>query len=779
MKKHLTIFNLQYLYHKIISFGICLLLCNANINAQQINGKGANTSFKTLEAENGQLTGGAAIKAATANFPPTIPTPEVEASGRAYVELKTTGAAVTWTNNTEINSNTIVVRSCIPDATAGGGIDATINLYVDGVFRQAINLTSKYTWVYETSNDRWNNNTPNSSPRRFYDEARAFIIGNPIAPGSTITLKKDNDNTATFYYIDLIDLEEVGPALTQPENSLSVTQYGATPNDGIDDSQAFKNAINACQFQKKTLWIPSGVFHTKGTITARNITIAGAGMWYTTNYRIPDTEAKGYRHKWDLYDCTVKDLYIFAPATGRNKAAGEDYGMTMQGQTSWLVERVWAHNLGVGFWMSGSNGIIRNCRSSTSWGDGINMNNSNINNQNNPDFKGVNITCENNFVRGNTDDGIALNSQNGGGKDKNMFGITIKNNTSISTIWANGIRLAGGRGTIVQDNLVTDVADNSGIKIAKFGTDGNPLESADVEGNLIIRGTGIRRNNSAGNSGIYISDNVEGVTISNNVIEDCEIGIIIQNCIGTVFNNNSVTKPYYQGFKIDVNANGSASITRNTVTNLRSGQLAYQNLSTPSKFTVTTMTNNSWQTLPVELTNYYAKKSNNQTVINWTTLSETNNSHFIIARSLNGQDFSQLGKVRGMLNSTNIQQYEFLDKKPFIGTNYYRLIQYDLNGDSTDYGVKTVKFTLNDSENLTIYPNPSKSKFTISFNEIISTEKTNILINDITGKTVYNGFHTVQNGIIDIDTHLPNGYYVLKVVNNLSEHITKKILIQQ
>lgn len=776
MKKYCSIFNLKNLYYKTISIAICLSICSTYINAQQINGKGASTPFKTLEAESGQLSGGATVRSATANFAPTTPTPEVEASGRAFVELKTTGASITWTNNTGINSNTIVVRACIPDATTGGGIDATINLYVDGVFRQALNLTSKYTWVYELNGDRWNNNTPNSSPRRFYDEARAFITGTPIAPGSTITLKKDIENTASFYYIDLIDLEEVGPALTQPENSLSVTDFGAIANDGIDDGAAFRTAISACQFQKKTLWIPPGVFHTKGTLTARNITIAGAGMWYTTNYRIPDTEARGYRHKWDLYDCTVRDLYIFAPADGRNKAAGEDYGMTMQGQTGWLVERVWAHNLGVGFWMSGRNGIIRYCRSSTSWGDGINLNNSG---SIQADFSGQNITCENNFVRGNTDDGIALNSQNGGGAQYNMFAITIKNNTSVSTIWANGLRIAGGRNTLLQNNLVTDVADNSGIKIARFGVNGNPVESATIDGNQIIRGTGVRRNNSAGNSGIYISDDVEGVTISNNIIQDCEIGLIIQNCIATLFDSNQVTNPYYQGFKIDANANGSATITKNTVTNLRTGQLAYQNLSNASKFTVISITNNSWQTLPVELTNYYAKKNNNQAAIYWATLSETNNSHFTIERSLNGQDFNMLGSIKGAENSTNAQQYEFLDRKPFIGTNYYRLIQYDLNGESKDYGIKTVKFSLNERDNTTIYPNPSSGKFIISFNDVIPAEKTNISIQDITGKTIYNQLHTVLGSKINVSVAIPNGYYILKATNSITGDITKKILIQQ
>lgn len=752
-----------YLTPIFLSFLLCLSINLAH--SQQYNGKGANTPFKTLEAEDGTISGGATIRRMTSY--PTFHTPEIEASGRAFAELKNIGSAISWVNNTGINSNTIVVRSCLPDSPTGGGIDATLNLYVDGVFRQSLELTSKYAWVY----GGWTNNTPGPDPRRFYDEFRFFIQGSPIANGSTITLKKDADNIASFYYIDLIDLEEVGPPLTQPENSLSIIDFGATPNDGTDDTKAFNDCIAKCQLFKMTMWIPAGVFHTKGIIKARGITIAGAGMWHTTHYRIIDP-AVNYRHKFELTDCNVKDLYMFAPATGRELSAGKDYGMTMNGEKGWIVENVWANNVSVGFWMSGINGIIRNCRSSSSWGDGINMNNAS---QFVPTAIGKNFICENNFLRGNQDDGIALNAQNGTGTEHNMEEIKIQNNTSICTIWANGLRIAGGKGTLVKDNYITDAADNNGIKLAIFGELGNPLESIDVIGNVIIRGTGLRKI-GGGNGGIHITSSAKNVYLKDNIVIDSEVGFLIERC-DVMVDNNTVINPNYQGFKIVSSAIGTAKIVNNKVTGLANNQKAFEDLS-GKDFTVTLMAGNSWQTTPVELINYYAKKSNNQASIYWTTLTEKNNSHFTIERSSNGKHFNKLGKVTGLLNSTNVQQYEFSDKNPFTGTNYYRLIQYDLNGDSTDYGIKTVKFTLNEAENTSIYPNPSQGKFTISFKDSNYSEQINIVIQDITGKDIYNQLHTVQDGKVNINIHIPSGYYTLKATNNITGYITKKVLIQ-
>ncbi|NED07834.1 hypothetical protein G3I55_40085, partial [Streptomyces sp. SID6648] len=63
-----------------------------------------------------------------------------EASGRKAVHLDKTGAYVEFT--TKADTNTLVTRFSIPDAPGGGGIDATLNVYVDGVMKKALPLTS-------------------------------------------------------------------------------------------------------------------------------------------------------------------------------------------------------------------------------------------------------------------------------------------------------------------------------------------------------------------------------------------------------------------------------------------------------------------------------------------------------------------------------------------------------------------------------------------------------------------------------------------------------------
>ncbi|MBM4152419.1 MAG: hypothetical protein FJ220_02710, partial [Kiritimatiellaceae bacterium] len=456
----------------------------------------------------------------------------------------------------------------------------TLNLYVNGVKRSTVTMNSKYSWIYGVR-DYTNNNPSAGTPKRFYDSYRLLLPTNYPA-GSTIMLKKDSDNTAAYYRIDLITLEKVGPALTQPANTLSVTSYGATGNDTTDDSTAFNNCIKACESQKKGMWIPAGKFYTKGVIFADNISIYGAGMWYTENHRII-----GARHKWDLGNCTIQDLYITVPETGKTEANGHDYGLNMSGASGWLAQRVWIHRAGACFWLSGTDGTIKDCRATESWADGINLNNSSALDATK---RGIRLTATNNFIIGAADDGIALNAQNGGGVTYNMVDTKIMNNTSIAVNWANGMRVAGGRNTLMQNNLITDPSDSNGIRIGQFGADGSPCESILVVSNVIRRGCGIR--STYGRGGIAVTDGAKATIKANTISDSPVLGIDVQDCTAT-FENNLIERPAQQGFLVKSGSSGSGIFKNNTVTGLLSGMIAYRN-DARSTFTET-LTGNSWQ----------------------------------------------------------------------------------------------------------------------------------------------------------------------------------------
>ena len=113
-----------------------------------------------------------------------------------------------------------------------------------------------------------------------FDEVHQ-LFSTTYQAGTTFKLQVDSGDTASSYTINLADFEDVGPALTQPAGSVSVTSEGADAT-GVNDSTAAFNAAVAAAGAGGTVWIPPGTFNIPRHITVNNVTVAGAGMWYST-----------------------------------------------------------------------------------------------------------------------------------------------------------------------------------------------------------------------------------------------------------------------------------------------------------------------------------------------------------------------------------------------------------------------------------------------------------------------------------------------------------------
>ncbi|HEY2081941.1 MAG TPA: autotransporter-associated beta strand repeat-containing protein [Verrucomicrobiae bacterium] len=587
-------------------FRLCLFaglaLLGGNTKALAV---GAVTPFTTIEAESGILGGGAVVRAFTVGSPvPTGPTMELEASGMGYVLLTNVNQSVSWTNPVA-NANAIVIRNCIPDAPGGGGITATINMYVDGIFRQSITLSSKQSWNYMNSTTTPDDPNGGGVPWHFYNEDRAFITGSPIAAGSVIMFREDAVNTAAFYDIDSIDLESVPAAKTQPAGSLSITSppYSADPTFTTDSTTAIRNCINDARSQGKTVWIPPGKFMinslASGALTLPGVTVEGAGVWYSMIYKkipLPPPTTPWRSHIQLGTNSVLRDVSIDSDAIYRSNGGlgGDDYGIDSNG-TNWLVERVWIQHCDAN-WMSGNFSTIRDSRVADSWADGINLNNGNS-----PANQGFNLTASNNFVRGCGDDGIATYSDAGpNGDNTQMRNTTIVNNTSIAPYWANGLRIAGGSNVTVQGNLIDSVSANNGMEVGIFGDTGQPLDSALVTGNVILRGGGWNSTDRHGMhvgslaSGSFFPNSYTRAIITNNIIryalrDGLKIGTTFENL---TVSHNLIDQPAQIGVHIQSGVTGTGAFDYNLVTNQFAGKVQYQNDSTATF--LTTHLSNSW-----------------------------------------------------------------------------------------------------------------------------------------------------------------------------------------
>ncbi len=181
------------------------------------------------------------------------------------------------------------------------------------------------------------------------------------------------------------------------------------------------------------------------------------------------------------------------------------------------------------------------------------------------------------------------------------------------------------------------------------------------------------------------------------------------------------------------------------------------------------ITNEAWSvvtpssTLPVKLTNYEASKVSDAAVITWSTDFEENNYYFTIERSANGRDFKAIAKINSKGNTSSGHQYSHTDNTPLKGKNYYRLVQYDLDGKSVYYGIKLLNFEL--TSEIKILPNPIADRFSISI-QSKQTSIVQITVFDIHGRQVTEfkkDIRTGNNLIPVVSKEWAAGFYTIKI----------------
>ncbi|MBE9462084.1 T9SS type A sorting domain-containing protein [Dyadobacter subterraneus] len=117
--------------------------------------------------------------------------------------------------------------------------------------------------------------------------------------------------------------------------------------------------------------------------------------------------------------------------------------------------------------------------------------------------------------------------------------------------------------------------------------------------------------------------------------------------------------------------------------------------------------------LPVSLARYFAKVEGGAVKLEWSTATETDNSHFEIEHSTDAKNFKMIGFIEANGSSSVRRDYTWYDNRPLNGTNYYRLVQIDYDGKTTKYGIKSLRFGPPTELSPYLYPNPAVETVTI------------------------------------------------------------------
>lgn len=179
--------------------------------------------------------------------------------------------------------------------------------------------------------------------------------------------------------------------------------------------------------------------------------------------------------------------------------------------------------------------------------------------------------------------------------------------------------------------------------------------------------------------------------------------------------------------------------------------------------------------LPVELVAFKVERKGDRAMLSWATATEINNDYFEVQRSTDGRAWETIGMVNGAGTTTVTQTYEYTDENPYLGVNYYRLEQFDLDGSSEYSDVRKVNFDDGqDALSIVMYPNPTVGQLRISSNQQLDNHR--MVISDITGKILMND-DFVNGSEIDLK-NFNTGMYLVRIFNQRGEVVTTQRVIK-
>ncbi|MBP2478467.1 hypothetical protein JOF53_007339 [Crossiella equi] len=572
-------------------------------------GRGAAVPYTSYEAEAGRYQGEVLRTDPLRTFGHT--NFATESSGRSSVRLTQQGQFVEITSVNQANS--IVVRNSIPDAAGGGGQEATISLYANDQFVRKLTLSSRHSWLYGSCDDpECLTNRPGGDARRLFDESNA-LLARSYPAGTRFKLQKDAGDNASFYILDLIDLEEVAPAAAKPAECRSITDYGAVPNDNVDDADAIQRAVTDDQNGViPCVWIPAGQWRQeKKILTDRrgsgggynqvgisNVSVRGAGMWHSQLFSLTEPQnANTINHPhegnfgFDIDKNTqISDIAIFGSGRIRGGDGNAEGGVALNGRfgTGTKITNVWIEHANVGAWVGRDYSNLPEL-----WGpaDGLEFSGMRIRNTY---ADGINLTngshhsrVFNSSFRTTGDDALAVWASTyvkdpsvDIGRDNAFV------NNTIQLPWrANGIAVYGGANNRIENNLVYDTMNYPGIMLA---TDHSPVP---FSGQTLIANNGLYRTGGAfwgeaqefGAITLFAATHsITGVTIRDTEILDSTYdgiqfkggggempGVTITNVRIDKSNNGA-------GILAQGSARGSARLTNVQITNSAKGDIVVE-----------------------------------------------------------------------------------------------------------------------------------------------------------------------------------------------------------
>jgi hypothetical protein len=190
---------------------------------------------------------------------------------------------------------------------------------------------------------------------------------------------------------------------------------------------------------------------------------------------------------------------------------------------------------------------------------------------------------------------------------------------------------------------------------------------------------------------------------------------------------------------------------------------------------------------PVELAAFSADAEGSNVILQWSTITETNNKGFSVERrSVNDNaDWQEITFINGMGTTTQPVNYTYTDMSLSAGKYQYRLRQIDFNGSYAYPGIVNVEVGIPSEFSLEQnYPNPFNPSTVVKFS-LPAESKVTLKIFDLMGQEtaeIINGNYTAGTHAVNINAaYLSSGMYFYTITasgdNGVKYTSSKKMLL--
>jgi hypothetical protein len=161
--------------------------------------------------------------------------------------------------------------------------------------------------------------------------------------------------------------------------------------------------------------------------------------------------------------------------------------------------------------------------------------------------------------------------------------------------------------------------------------------------------------------------------------------------------------------------------------------------------------------LPVELTKFTATAEANKVRLTWQTASEQNNKGFDVERMVKQGAWEKIGFVEGAGWAASERHYAFTDESLSPGVYYYRLKQWDDNGQSDYSAIASAEILTESTTGLRVFPNPASGESLTCISP--EEEAVPFIILDASGQIVKTGALQPGDNNLEVET-FSSGIYL-------------------